>query len=72
MTGKFPNDRANDRTDIPETYDRDRERLRVSEAGIRDADDPVSGARPETDDVDPLAEQVTEDPAKRTPRESSR
>jgi hypothetical protein len=56
-----PGDRARPRTDDPESYEHDHERLRVSEAAVRDADDPVSGARPETDEVDPLAEQLSDE-----------
>jgi hypothetical protein len=58
-----PGDRARPRTDDPEVYEQEQERLRVTEAAVRDADDPVSGARPETDEVDPLAEQLSDEEA---------
>ena len=59
MSGKYPNDRANERQDVPETYDRHRERFNRAEAAIRQADDPVSGARPETEPVEPEADELS-------------
>ena len=53
MSGKYPNDRVREATDVPETYDRHRERFSESEAARLDADDPVSGARPETEPAEP-------------------
>jgi hypothetical protein len=49
MSGKLPIDRAREAQDDPPIYDEHRERFREHEAALRDADDPVSGARPETD-----------------------
>ena len=55
MPGKLPIDRVREATDVPETYDRHRERFSEAEAARRDADDPVSGAQPggEGDDATP-------------------
>jgi hypothetical protein len=57
MSGKFPNDRVRDAKDAPDTYDRHRERFSQAEAAMREADDRVSGARPDTQPVEPVPEQ---------------
>jgi hypothetical protein len=59
--GKYPNDVRRDRQDVPETYEQDRERLTESEAHLRQTEDPVSGARPETEPVEPRADQPADD-----------
>ena len=59
--GKYPNDVRRDREDVPETYDRDRERLSESEARLRRTEDPVSGARPETEPATTLADEQADD-----------
>ena len=64
MTGKYPQDRVNDRTDVPETYERDHERLATSDAAVRDAADPVSGARPDTEPVPPEADELADEDSK--------
>ena len=56
MYNRNPNDVANERTDVPETYERDQKRLAESEAELRRADDPISGDLPPTDPVEPAAE----------------
>jgi hypothetical protein len=56
MYNRNPNDVANERTDVPETYERDQKRLAESEAALRRADDPVSGTPPPTDEIQPLAD----------------
>jgi hypothetical protein len=58
--GKYPQDIAHERQDVPETYDRNRQQLTRSEAELRRTEDPVSGARPETDPGLPEADEQTE------------
>lgn len=59
-SGKYPNDIAQDRQDVPEIYDQNREQFTQAEAQLRRADDPVSGARPETEPVQPEADEQTD------------
>jgi len=56
MYNRNPQDVADERTDVPETYDRNRERLTRSEAELRSATDPVSGTPPETEPVEPVVD----------------
>ena len=49
MYNRNPNDVANERTDVPETYEKDQKRVAESEAALRRTDDPVSGQPPETE-----------------------
>ncbi len=46
--------------DVPEMYEQNREQLTKAEAELRQADDPVSGARPETEPVKPEADEQTD------------
>jgi hypothetical protein len=54
MYNRNPSDVANERTDVPETYEQDQQRLAESEAALRRTDDPVSGTSPPTDEVQPV------------------
>ena len=56
MYNRNPNDVANERTDVPETYERDQKRLTESEAELRRTTDPVSGSPPPTDPAEPVAD----------------
>lgn len=58
MYNRNPQDVANERTDVPETYDENRERLAESEAEVRRSFDPVSGTPPATE---PVEQTVDED-----------
>jgi hypothetical protein len=60
MYNRNPNDVANDRTDVPETYEQDQKRLAESDAAIRRATDPISGNPPPTEEVEPVAESDEE------------
>ncbi|HEU5205743.1 MAG TPA: hypothetical protein VFU17_15735 [Candidatus Limnocylindrales bacterium] len=55
MYNRNPNDVANERTDVPETYEQDQKRLAEYEAALRRTEDPVSGTPPPTDEVQPVA-----------------
>ncbi|CAN5564538.1 hypothetical protein BH20CHL7_BH20CHL7_00770 [soil metagenome] len=46
MPGKLPIDRVREAQDAPKIYDEHRERFSQRQAELRDADDPVAGARP--------------------------
>ena len=61
MYNRNPNDHARERQDVPETYEQNRERLSESDAELRRTEDPVSGARPETEPVQPEADERTEE-----------
>jgi hypothetical protein len=67
MAGKLPIDRVREAQDAPKIYDEHRERFAQRQAELRDADDPVAGARPTTaaDDSDtpdrPEGEERDED-----------
>ncbi len=56
MSGKLPIDRVRETRQSPKVFLEHSERLAQQEAELRDADDPVSGARPPaadaTDDPD--------------------
>lgn len=58
MYNRNPNDHARERQDVPETYEQNRERLSESDAELRRTEDPVSGARPETEPVQPEADEL--------------
>ena len=49
MYNRIPNDVARERTDVPEVYDENRERVAESEAELRRTTDPVSGTPPSTE-----------------------
>jgi hypothetical protein len=61
MSGKLPSDRVHEQQDVPQTYERNRERFAEAEAALRESDDPVSGARPEAEPVQPLADERTDE-----------
>lgn len=65
MYNRNPNDVAEERTDVPETYEQDRERLAESEAELRRRADPVSGTPPETESIDPVTDMVNRQEAER-------
>ena len=46
MYNRNPNDVARERTDVPEIYEEEHERLAESEAELRRTTDPVSGTPP--------------------------
>jgi len=50
MSGKLPIDRVREARKAPKIYLEDSERLAKQEAELRDADDPVAGARPKASD----------------------
>ena len=60
MYNRNPNDVANERTDVPETYEEDQKRLAESDAELRSATDPISGNPPPTEEVKPVAESDEE------------
>jgi hypothetical protein len=62
MYNRNPNDVANERTDVPETYQQDQKRLAESDAELRRTGDPVSGNPPPTDEVEPLADDEDREP----------
>jgi hypothetical protein len=51
MPGKLPIDRVRAARKAPKIFVEDSERLARHEAELRDADDPVSGARPQASDA---------------------
>ena len=57
MYNRNPNDVANERTDVPERYEEDHERLAEAEAELRRTTDPLSGTPPETEPVDPVVDE---------------
>jgi hypothetical protein len=61
MSGKIPSDRVHERQDVPQTYEQNRERFARTEASLRETEDPVSGARPETEPVEPEADELTDE-----------
>jgi hypothetical protein len=60
MYNRNPNDVADERTDIPETYEQHRERVAESDAELRRTTDPVSGAPPPTEPIDPVTDMVNQ------------
>ncbi len=50
MSGKLPIDRVRETRKAPKLYLEHSERLAKKEAKLRDADDPVAGARPPASD----------------------
>jgi hypothetical protein len=58
MYNRNPNDVADERTDIPETYEQDRERPVEPQAELRRTTDSVSGTSPETEPIDPVTDMV--------------
>lgn len=63
MSGKLPIDRVNEAEDAPKIYDEHRERFAEQQARLRDADDPVAGARPETEPAEEPLDDETIDQA---------
>jgi hypothetical protein len=55
MYNRNPNDVARERTDVPEIYEEEHERLAESEAELRRTTDPVSGNAPQTEPAEPVA-----------------
>jgi hypothetical protein len=51
MSGKLPIDRVREARKAPRIFVEHSERLAQQEAELRDADDPVAGARPRASDV---------------------
>lgn len=60
MPKPLPIDRVRESRDAPKIYDEHRERFAEREAALRDADDPVAGARPT---AKPASEPTTVDGA---------
>jgi hypothetical protein len=58
-----PNDVARERSDVPEIYEEDHERLAESEAELRRTADPVSGDPPPTEPPEPVASDEEADGA---------
>ncbi len=52
MSGKLPIDRVRETRKAPKIFEEHAERLATQEAELRDADDPVAGARPAVSDAD--------------------
>ena len=61
--GKYPHDVARERQDVPEIYEQNRQQLTRSEANLRQTEDQVSGARPDTEPVLPEADEQAEERA---------
>ena len=55
--GKYPNDVARERKDVPETYEQNRETFTRAEAELHQGQDRVSGSLPETEPVRPEADE---------------
>ena len=51
-----PNDVARERSDVPEIYEEDHERLAESEAELRRTTNPLSGDPPPTEPPEPVAD----------------
>jgi hypothetical protein len=60
--GKYPNDVARERQDVPETYEQNRETFTKAEARLDRGDDVAAGPPPETDEVEPEADERTDPP----------
>jgi hypothetical protein len=54
MYNRNPNDVARKRTDVPEIYEEEHERVAESEAELRRTTDPVSGNPPPTEPAEPV------------------
>ena len=54
MYNRNPNDVARERTDVPEIYEEEHERLAESEADLRRTTDPVSGNAPQPQPAEPV------------------
>jgi hypothetical protein len=54
MYNRNPNDVARERTDVPEIYEEEHERLAESEAELRRTTDPVSGKASQTEPAEPV------------------
>lgn len=50
--GKYPQDVARERQDVPETYEQNRETFTKAEAKLERGDDTVASPRPEGEDVE--------------------
>ena len=55
MYNRNPNDVARERSDVPELYEEDHERLAESEAEVRRTTDRVSGNPPPTEPAESVA-----------------
>lgn len=66
MPGKLPIDRVRETRQAPKIYLEHSERLAEQEAKLRDADDPIAGARPPASDStdDPASESSRTDATK--------
>jgi hypothetical protein len=65
MSGKIPSDRVNERQDVPQTYEQNRERLAQTDAALRETEDPISGARPATEPVQSEVDELTDEARQR-------
>ena len=65
MDKRNPNDVADERTDVPETNEQDREGLAESDAVLRRSTDPVSGTAPPIEPIDPVTDMVNRQEAER-------
>ena len=54
MYDRNPNDVARERTDVPEIYEEEHERVAESEAELRRTTDPLSGNPPPTEPAEPV------------------
>lgn len=54
MYNRNPNDVARERTDVPEIYEEEHQRVAESEAELRRTTDPVSGNPPPTEPAEPV------------------
>lgn len=61
MAGKLPIDRVRETRKAPKIYLEHSERLSEQEAELRDADEPVAGARPQASDPTDDASDPTDD-----------
>ena len=61
MPGKLPIDRVRETRKAPKIYLEHSERLAKQEAALRDADDPVAGARPQASDPTDDSSDPTDD-----------
>jgi hypothetical protein len=54
MYNRNPNDVARERTDVPEIYEEEHERVAESQAELRRTTDPVSGNSPPAEPAEPV------------------
>jgi hypothetical protein len=65
MYNRNRQDVADERTDVPEIYEQNRERLTRSDAELRSATDPVSGTPSPTEAAETVADGVADENADR-------